>query len=72
MEIDYAENASAAEHSFPLLVNIPNIAGDVPDWSYKMRREMQEIVDGLFLGPYSVAVRSKVKSMNCFVSLSSL
>ena len=30
------------------------------DWTYSMRREMQEIVKGLFLGPYSVAVRSKV------------
>ncbi|XP_046650342.1 serine/threonine/tyrosine-interacting protein B-like [Daphnia pulicaria] len=29
------------------------------DWTYSMRREMQEIVKGLFLGPYSVAVRSK-------------
>lgn len=31
------------------------------NWTYSMRREMQEIVKGLFLGPYSVAVRSKVK-----------
>ena len=31
------------------------------DWTYSKRREMQEIVKGLFLGPYSVAVRSKVK-----------
>lgn len=29
-------------------------------WAYAKRRDMQEIVKGLFLGPYSVAVRSKV------------
>lgn len=30
------------------------------DWNYADRREMQEIVRDLYLGPYSVAVRSKV------------
>jgi len=34
------------------------------DWTYSMRREMQEIVKGLFLGPYSVAVRSKVYDLH--------
>lgn len=34
------------------------------DWTYSMRREMQEIVKGLFLGPYSVAVRSKVYGLH--------
>lgn len=29
------------------------------DWSYSMRREMQEIIPGLYLGPYSSAMRSK-------------
>lgn len=42
---------------------LPSCIADFPEaveWSYSMRREMQEIVKGLFLGPYSVAVRSKV------------
>lgn len=54
MEIDSIEENGSC---FPILANDP---GDIPEWSYSMRREMQEIVDGLFLGPYSVAVRSKV------------
>lgn len=39
------------------------------DWTYSMRREMQEIVKGLFLGPYSVAVRTKVRN-HLFVQMS--
>ncbi|KPP79348.1 hypothetical protein Z043_101067, partial [Scleropages formosus] len=31
------------------------------DWAYPMRREMQEILPGLFLGPYSAAMKSKVR-----------
>lgn len=42
----------------------PSVLADLPEtsteWTYAMRRDMQEIVKGLFLGPYSVAVRSKV------------
>ncbi|XP_067011290.1 serine/threonine/tyrosine-interacting protein [Anabrus simplex] len=29
------------------------------EWTYTMRRTMQEIVPGLFLGPYSAAMKSK-------------
>ena len=54
MDIDCIDDS---ESCFPFLTNVP---GDAPDWIYSMRREMQEIVDGLYLGPYSVAVRSKV------------
>uniref|UniRef100_A0A8C8IFX5 Tyrosine-protein phosphatase domain-containing protein n=1 Tax=Oncorhynchus tshawytscha TaxID=74940 RepID=A0A8C8IFX5_ONCTS len=32
----------------------------LPDWAYPMRREMQEILPGLFLGPYSAAMKSKL------------
>ena len=31
------------------------MVGPVDDWTYTMRREMQEIVPGLFLGPYAAA-----------------
>uniref|UniRef100_I3MN23 Serine/threonine/tyrosine-interacting protein n=1 Tax=Ictidomys tridecemlineatus TaxID=43179 RepID=I3MN23_ICTTR len=30
------------------------------EWTYPMRREMQEILPGLFLGPYSSAMKSKL------------
>ena len=29
--------------------------GPVDDWTYTMRRDMQEIIPGLFLGPYAAA-----------------
>ena len=31
------------------------MVGPVDDWTYTMRRDMQEIVPGLFLGPYAAA-----------------
>ena len=30
------------------------------DWVYKMRRSMQEILPGLYLGPYSAAKKTEV------------
>ncbi|WAR19456.1 STYX-like protein [Mya arenaria] len=45
------------EHSTVDPKAIRNIDG--VDWSYGMRREMQEIVPGLFLGPYAAAMKSK-------------
>ncbi|XP_071644717.1 serine/threonine/tyrosine-interacting protein B isoform X3 [Temnothorax longispinosus] len=33
------------------------------DWTYTMRRHMQEVVPGVFLGPYSAASRSKLQSL---------
>jgi serine/threonine/tyrosine-interacting protein len=38
---------------------IPQVQ-DSEDWTYTMRRTMQEIVPGLFLGPYSAAMKSKL------------
>ncbi|XP_076238394.1 serine/threonine/tyrosine-interacting protein isoform X2 [Calliopsis andreniformis] len=32
-------------------------------WTYTMRRHMQEVVPGLYLGPYSAATRSKLQSL---------
>ena len=31
------------------------MVGPVDDWTYTMRRDMQEIVPGLYLGPYAAA-----------------
>uniref|UniRef100_A0A3Q3J1J1 Tyrosine-protein phosphatase domain-containing protein n=1 Tax=Monopterus albus TaxID=43700 RepID=A0A3Q3J1J1_MONAL len=42
---------------FPCL---PATKEDLLDWAYPMRREMQEILPGLFLGPYSSAMKSKL------------
>jgi len=36
------------------------VMGEGVDWTYGMRREMQEIIPGLFLGPYSAAMKSKL------------
>ncbi|XP_011630995.1 serine/threonine/tyrosine-interacting protein-like [Pogonomyrmex barbatus] len=33
------------------------------EWTYTMRRNMQEVVPGVFLGPYSAASRSKLQSL---------
>ncbi|XP_063738709.1 serine/threonine/tyrosine-interacting protein isoform X4 [Eleginops maclovinus] len=40
--------------------SLPATNEDLLDWAYPMRREMQEIVPGLFLGPYSAAMKSKL------------
>ncbi|MEE6493636.1 hypothetical protein FKM82_016905 [Ascaphus truei] len=36
------------------------VTGRSEDWTYPMRREMQEILPGLFLGPYSSVMKSKL------------
>ncbi|XP_046847884.1 serine/threonine/tyrosine-interacting protein-like [Xenia sp. Carnegie-2017] len=43
-------------------VSFPQIPdeGEEEDWYYKKRREMQEVLPGVFLGPYSVAIKSKL------------
>ncbi|XP_053800624.1 serine/threonine/tyrosine-interacting protein isoform X2 [Vidua chalybeata] len=46
-----------AKPAFPAL---PQAKEDSEDWTYPMRREMQEILPGLFLGPYSSAMKSKL------------
>ncbi|XP_011161895.1 serine/threonine/tyrosine-interacting protein isoform X1 [Solenopsis invicta] len=33
------------------------------EWTYTMRRHMQEVIPGVFLGPYSAASRSKLQSL---------
>lgn len=33
---------------------------ETKEWAYTMRRAMQEIVPGLYLGPYSSATKSKL------------
>ncbi|KAK3093010.1 hypothetical protein FSP39_009983 [Pinctada imbricata] len=45
------------ELSFP---PVPSEIHEV-DWEYTMRREMQEILPNLYLGPYAAAMKSKVR-----------
>ncbi|CAI5764847.1 serine/threonine/tyrosine-interacting protein [Podarcis muralis] len=44
----------------PVFPALPQPKEDSEDWTYPMRREMQEILPGLFLGPYSSAMKSKL------------
>ncbi|XP_051153497.1 serine/threonine/tyrosine-interacting protein B-like [Leptopilina boulardi] len=51
------------EQNPQLYPSIPS-AYDVPkEWTYTMRRSMQEVVPGLYLGPYSAASRSNLQSL---------
>uniref|UniRef100_A0A671FQ28 Uncharacterized protein n=1 Tax=Rhinolophus ferrumequinum TaxID=59479 RepID=A0A671FQ28_RHIFE len=40
--------------------SLPQCKEDTEEWTYTMRREMQEILPGLFLGPYSSAMKSNL------------
>ncbi|TRY54299.1 hypothetical protein DNTS_021279 [Danionella cerebrum] len=43
--------------------SLPSAKEELLDWVYPMRREMQEILPGLFLGPYSAAMKSKLSML---------
>uniref|UniRef100_A0A3B3QEZ0 Serine/threonine/tyrosine interacting protein n=1 Tax=Paramormyrops kingsleyae TaxID=1676925 RepID=A0A3B3QEZ0_9TELE len=43
--------------------SLPSAKEEQLDWAYPMRREMQEILPGLFLGPYSAAMKSKLSTL---------
>lgn len=46
--------------SFP---TVPHLSDSNEEWKYSMRRTMQEIIPGVFLGPYSAAMRSKLNDL---------
>uniref|UniRef100_A0A069DQ09 Putative dual specificity phosphatase n=1 Tax=Panstrongylus megistus TaxID=65343 RepID=A0A069DQ09_9HEMI len=46
--------------SFP---TVPHLSDSNDEWKYSMRRTMQEIIPGVFLGPYSAAMRSKLNDL---------
>nr|CAD7423785.1 unnamed protein product [Timema monikensis] len=55
-------NQQYGRMSGPVYPACPDVCG--PDeWTYVMRRDMQEIIPGLFLGPYSSAMRSKLEQL---------
>lgn len=39
------------------------VSSTIEDWTYTMRRTMQEIIPGLFLGPYAAAGKSKLEEL---------
>ncbi|KAL5009119.1 hypothetical protein ScPMuIL_014700 [Solemya velum] len=45
---------------------VPNNVEFTEDWVYTMRREMQEIVPGLYLGPYAAAMKCKFNILKGF------
>ncbi|KAK8380906.1 hypothetical protein O3P69_008077 [Scylla paramamosain] len=64
-----ANNAVLALHARPFLSGRKRsgrqrIAVNMEvDWQYPMRREMQEILPGLYLGPYSAATKSRFNTL---------
>jgi len=60
IEPDNYDPAVPQDYKFPI---IPNKSEMGTDWAYAMRRDMQEIVPGLFLGPYASANKSKLDNL---------
>ncbi|CAL7939756.1 serine/threonine/tyrosine-interacting protein [Xylocopa sonorina] len=57
------EDTTSSENGSDDYPRIP-ISMDGPrEWTYTMRRHMQEVVPGLYLGPYSAASRSQLQSL---------
>lgn len=44
------------------------LAGDSKEWEYAMRRGMQEVIPGVFLGPYAAARKNQVCPSITFLS----
>ncbi|KAJ9586105.1 hypothetical protein L9F63_020257 [Diploptera punctata] len=55
----HEENGQVTGMEFPKIPQV-GLQGS-EEWTYTMRRTMQEIVPGLFLGPYSAALKSKLE-----------
>lgn len=60
----YNDEESSTENGSSEYPRIPISSLNGPkEWTYTMRRYMQEVVPGLYLGPYSAASRSKLQSL---------
>jgi len=58
------DEPNSSDNSSDEYPRIPMSSLDSPkEWTYTMRRSMQEVVPGLYLGPYSSASRSKLVSL---------
>ncbi|KAI1302381.1 Serine/threonine/tyrosine-interacting protein [Halotydeus destructor] len=49
----------------PRMIRLEDImdASDSTDWEYAMRRQMQQIVPGIYLGPYASAMRTQKENL---------
>jgi len=54
------KNDFQEELVFPNLPSSSNDDSLGKEWAYSMRRDMQEIIPNIYLGPYSAASRTKV------------
>ncbi|KAF7992276.1 hypothetical protein HCN44_001601 [Aphidius gifuensis] len=52
------EDPASVPNMYPSLPQILE-----PDWEYSMRRSMQEIIPGLYLGPYNAASKTNLKEL---------
>ncbi|KAI4488181.1 PREDICTED: serine/threonine/tyrosine-interacting protein-like isoform X1 [Polistes canadensis] len=58
------DKESTGENRSEEYPRIPILLLDGPkEWTYTMRRCMQKVIPGLYLGPYSAASRSKLESL---------
>ncbi|XP_076682264.1 serine/threonine/tyrosine-interacting protein isoform X1 [Andrena cerasifolii] len=57
------DEESASENGSDDYPRIPISMDEPKEWTYTMRRHMQEVVPGLYLGPYSAAIRSKLQCL---------
>lgn len=57
------DEETASENGSDDYPRIPISMDGPKEWTYTMRRHMQEVVPGLYLGPYSAASRSKLQSL---------
>ncbi|KAK0163389.1 hypothetical protein PV327_007074 [Microctonus hyperodae] len=58
------QNMNSSDDTMNETSGFPVFSMDAPkDWTYAMRRSMQEVAPGIFLGPYSSASKSKLESL---------
>lgn len=60
---DFVRQNVANNSSRPQYKDLPDIDEDAEYWKYIMRREMQEVIPGLYLGPYAAASKSKLSHL---------
>jgi serine/threonine/tyrosine-interacting protein len=61
MDSGVVENPSNGGHNQGVFS--PMDASNSFEWEYHMRREMQEIIPGVFLGPYAAAMKTKLDDL---------
>ncbi|XP_057330069.1 serine/threonine/tyrosine-interacting protein-like [Microplitis mediator] len=65
-DLKIQDEESSIENGFEDYLRLPEMTSTpntTKEWSYIMRRSMQEVAPGLYLGPYSSASRSQLQSL---------